>query len=546
MASLLPLSGTLGTQRAAHLLRRCSFNISRTRIDAFALLTADAAVEQLFTPLALFMEEPISYENGLPWINSGAETTVSNFRLRNYVRAWSVEEARRDTSIISKLSFFLHSNWIVSADAVNSLHFFDYLKTLRHFTPGSFKELAKKMTVDNTMLDYLDGQNNSDSNPNENYAREFLELFTIGKGPQIGPGNYTNYTEEDIVEAAKLFSGFRKTTRPLGGDPQYWDATMGVQQGRAQYSRHDTTDKTFSAAFNGQTIIGAIDEADMYRELDDFVEMVFAQDETAKNICRKLYRFFISKNISTEVENDIIVPLAASLKNDNYQIGPCLKELLKSQHFFDEDDSAAGDEMIGALLKSPLDTILQTMTFFDIDVPDVITHTEEHYQDWYVRAVFSTMFLRAGMTIYKPSSVAGYPAYYQEPNFSQNWFNGSTLIARYKYAEMFVTGRRVLDGGDLGGVTFDFVDFIDNSGMIADPSDSFALVNTLCNYLFVKPPTSDRLTYFLEDIFLDQLSPINWANEWNNYTSTGVDGPVRIALERLFTALISSQEYQLG
>ncbi len=546
MASLLAHTGPLGTQRAAHLLRRCSYNISRARIDAFALLTADAAVEQLFVPTSLFLDEPICYENGLPWINSGAANTLSNTRLRNYVRAWSIDESRRDLSIISKLAFFLHTNWVISADAPNNYQLFDYFVILRHFTTGSFKELAKKMTIDNAMLDYLNGHDNSKFNPNENYAREFFELFTIGKGPQIGPGNYTHYTEEDIGEASKLLSGFRKSTRPLGGDPQYWDATIGAQFGYANYSRHDTTDKTFSSAFSSQTITGAVDADDMYRELDDFVEMVFAKDETAKNICRKLYRYFVSKNITTEIENDIILPLATSLKNNNYIIGPIVKELLKSQHFFDDDDTVFGDELLGGIVKSPLDTILQTMTFFEVAVPDVFTQTEDHYQQWYTRSLMNSMLLRAGMTIYKPDSVAGYPAYYQAPSFSENWFNGSTLIARYKFGEMLLTGRRVLDGGDLGGVELDIVDFIHNSGLIADPSDSAGLVNTLCTYLFAAAPTVDRFDYFLNDIFLDELSPINWANEWSEYLNTGTDTSVRIALERLVSALISSQEYQLS
>ncbi len=342
-----------------------------------------------------------------------------------------------------------------------------------------------------------------------------------------------------------MLSGFQQTNRPLGGDPAYWDATIEMQFGRARYFRHDTTDKTFSSAFGGQTITGAVNEADMYRELDDFVEMVFAQMATAKNICRKLYRYFVSNQISAEVETDIITPLAQTLYDNNYELTPCLQQLLKSQHFFDRDDLVADDEILGAILKSPLDNLLHTLSFFEIVIPDAQTMAEDHYWNWYKRSVIDIILLQAGMTLHRPDSVAGYPAYYQEPNFSENWFNGSTLIARYKLAEMLLEGERVLAGGGNGGVELDMVDYVDNSGLISDPTDGLEIVTKLTDYLLPLAPATDRFSYFLNDVFLDDLSLINWRFEWINYQNTGDDSSVKIPLERLFTALLSSQEYQL-
>jgi uncharacterized protein (DUF1800 family) len=155
------------------------------------------------------------------------------------------------------------------------------------------------------MLKYLNGDVNNETNPNENFAREFLELFTIGKGPQQGPGDYTNYTEEDIQAAARLLTGFKK-----GNRTDNIDADTGIPRGYANPNKHDSTDKQFSYAFQDQIITGSSTAEGMWLELRDFTEMVFTQDETARNICRKLYRYFVSRNISTEIETDIIGPLA--------------------------------------------------------------------------------------------------------------------------------------------------------------------------------------------------------------------------------------------
>ena len=102
--------------------------------------------------------------------------------------------------------------------------------------------MAKKITFDNAMLYYLDNTTNNKNNPNENYAREFLELFTIQKGPQIAEGNYTNYTEQDIQQAAKIFSGIK--VKPLRDtiDPE-----TGIPCGYVNVSQHDINSKTFSS-----------------------------------------------------------------------------------------------------------------------------------------------------------------------------------------------------------------------------------------------------------------------------------------------------------
>ena len=149
------------------------------------------------------------------------------------------------------------------------------------------------------------------------------------------------------------------------------------------------------------------------------------------------------------------------------------------------------------------------------------------------------------MTLYRPDSVAGYPAYYSEPAFTKNWFSGSTLIPRYKMPDILLTGRRILSSGKTGGVQLDIVLFVKNAGVVTIPEDGITLVEELTSYLFPEIPTPERFDYFLEDIFLDGLSLINWQFEWQNYLTSENDSSVKIPLERLFKALLSSQEFQV-
>jgi uncharacterized protein (DUF1800 family) len=401
------------------------------------------------------------------------------------------------------------------------------------------------MTLDNVMLAYLNGDINTNTSPNENYGREYLELFTIGKGPQIGPDNYTNYTEADVITAAKLLTGFKISDRPLPPDPESIDPDTGIARGWAQYDDHDSTDKQFSSAFGNQLITGAVDEADMYRELDDFVNMVFNQDATARTICRKLYRYFVSGNITSEIESDIIEPLAQTLRTNDYNLEITLKQLLKSQHFYDADDSNSTDEIIGALVKSPLELLAHTINFFNINILAPEDNPYEHYYVWYHITVIEDMLDKSGMKIFRPLNVAGYPAYYQEPLYHRNWLDASTIVARYSLGEMFVTGMRVLSYGALGGnIQVDMVDFV-SSNAVSDPSVGAAIVDELTPYLFPEPLVPERRTYFLDQTLLGNLSQDNWYFEWLTYQNTGNPTSVRMKLNDFFKAIVFSREFQL-
>ena len=282
----------------------------------------------------------------------------------------------------------------------------------------------------------------------------------------------------------------------------------------------------------------------MIREISDLVEMVFAQDETAKAYCRKIYRFFVSPKISTEIETDIIQPLAMTMMDNNYELIPVLTQLLNSKHFYDLDDTDSNDEIIGALIKSPLELYTHITSFFDVSIPDPLVDPETHYNGWYKKVVLPIMFEFAGMTIFQPESVAGYPAYYQAPGYSKNWFSGSSIIARYKTPEIFLTGERILLNGSTGGVALDIVEFVKKANNFSDPSNSELFVTEITDYLLPEMPTTERFNYFLNEVFLDNLSPLDWKYSWENYLISNDPTAVQIPLENLVKTLLSSQEFQ--
>ena len=214
MASLSPLTGKLDKRLAKHLLRRTTFSYNQSKIDNFSNLTVSDAVDSLFNLTSDSLSQPKDPNDGY-WIATsgiGGTTYGDQINKRVYVSAWWFYNALRDTSIRHKMMLFLHNMFTIGNSSLDSHFVYDYLRLLNLYALGNIKELSVKMTTDNGMLAYLDNRENIASVPNENYAREFLELFTIGKGPQIGPTDYTTYTEADIVEAAKVFSGFRQNT----------------------------------------------------------------------------------------------------------------------------------------------------------------------------------------------------------------------------------------------------------------------------------------------------------------------------------------------
>lgn len=540
MPDLSAYTGVLGNRLAAHLLRRTTFGPTKAQIIDYATKTPAEALNLLltFNPIT---NAPIDPVTNATWVNTipSPPAGSDDVTLRSFVIAWMLDNFRTDNTLRSKMILFLHQNWMVDDESWSSHNMYDYLKLIEFYSLGSYKMLAKKMCRDNRMLVYLNGYQNTGNSPNENYAREFLELFTIGKGPQIAPGNYTNYTEDDIKEAAKLLSGYEYDLNNANVD-----VDTSIRYCRLTASRHSAAGKTFSGAFQNTVIAGTNTTAGMLNELDQYVTLVFNQIETAKNICRKLYRYFIFREISTAVETDIIVPLANTLKNNNYNLSVVLNQLLQSKHFYDLDDANALDNKIGAMVKSPLDLVMHAIRFFTISPFTFPGNTPTTIWDNFYRTGLREGILRnADMHLFSTTTVAGFPAYYFAPKWDKHWFDTSSITQRYYISRCLLENKRLPYSNAAIGVQIDIVLWIRNN--ISAPANGNTIVDELVNFLLPEIPDTARRTYYLNQTLLGSLSLINWQNEWNNYINTGAVTVVKPRLELLFKAILFSQEFQL-
>ncbi|WPR72686.1 DUF1800 family protein [Flavobacterium sp. NG2] len=549
MASLATNSSVLGKKNARHLLRRATFVYTKSLVDQYALLTPTQALDLLFQekPLAVNLPYDTSLYNGVEagfWTETVPVINYTNENVKSRIVAgWWWYNAINSPNLKFKLSYFLSTRFTVNKeDAVGkrSTSFFHHLRLLLHYSFGNYKTLAKKMSLDNSMLYYLNNNTNTKTAPNQNYAREFLELFTIGKGPQVGPGDYTNYTENDIVEAAKVLTGFRQKTDTYVNDPD-----TNIPRGYYDFTRHDVTTKRFSAAFDSASISPATNATDMDRELNDFVEMIFNKQATALNICRKLYIYFVKGTITSEVETDIIIPLATELKANNYELAPTVRRLLQSLHFYDLDDSDSNDETIGGIIKSPIQQVSEICTYLSATIPNPNTNPNDYYIRFWNGFVHNTYLTLSDMLIFSPENVAGHFAYYKAPEFDKNWISAATLIARYRLGESMIEGKNLINANNNIYAKIDIIPVIKNSGIISDPSDAFTLTSELCKALFAQEPDTDRINYFMNAYLLQDLATFYWKSAWTDYINTGNIKVIEPRLKALLTAILRAPETQI-
>ncbi len=573
MASLDPFEGALGTRLAKHLLRRATFNISQQRIDQYAAYNVEQAISQLLAPSVKNLNQPIHYVNGgltqpTPWINDDPDYGAVNEnnssgaqRLNNFLDGWWMDEARRDTSLRSKMTYFLFTNLTApQKDNGKSSYYYDYLMLLEHFCLSDWKELIFQVSINPRMLEFLNNDLNTKGLVNENYARELLELYTIGVGKPLYiddngniafDGDPLNYSETiDIPEVARILTGWRfdKSNRP--GMPLNGTENGNLPTGYALPDEHDFDAKQLSEYFDNYQIDAwdptgrseSDKKAQMESELRGLIDKILEQVETSKYICRKLYRFFVSRNISEEIEDDIIVPLAARFRT-NYNLTEVITELLKSKHFYDADDTDSSDEIIGGLIKSPLELLLQTITLLNFPVPDPITKGELHYRVFYENKIIKKFLDISAQPIFGDVNTppAGFPAHYSSPNFDKSWFNSSTIIPRYNICKI------VFFKGNFGFNPGDYI-----KEVVPNPSDPEEIVNVLTNMFFPETPSLERKQYFIDTFLFDGGSLLQqgdekyyyWNSLWSDYLGGKKENTVHSILESLIEALIWSQEYQ--
>src|SRR5690606_38956489 len=120
-----------------------------------------------------------------------------------------------------------------------------------------------------------------------------------------------------------------------------------------------------------------------------------------------------------------------------------------SEHFYDADDSDTTDEIIGSIIKSPLQLLSEVCSMFSVPIPNPTTDALNYYTNFFHRFIHNGYLNAAGMDFFNPDLVAGYPAYYQGPDFERLWFSSNTIIGRYKLIESLIEGKNTIASGNI-------------------------------------------------------------------------------------------------
>lgn len=520
---LTSVNEPLGFDRAKHLLNRCMFGPKYLEIQAIQELSPNEALDVLLQDRPEALTPPISAKDndeevpvGETWVNTIYNSKYRGQRMYSYNNWWIGRLIHQDISLYEKMTLFWHNHFVIENDVVrNSNYNYRYNVLISNKALGNFKELVEEMTINVGMLNYLDGVKNDVGSPNENYARELFELFTIGKGPLIEEGNYTNFTEHDIREAARVLTG--------------WKTDKNTDSAYFNSPKHDKGAKTFSSVYNEQTI-----QNNEENEYKDLINMIFSKKATASFLVRKLYRWFVYHHIDDDIEQYIIDPLAEELIENSFELKPLLKKLLCSEHFYDP-------HYCGAIIKNPLEFTIGILRQLEYPTPDD-SDILAQYGFWNITRSKARI---QDMEIGNPPDVAGWPAWYLAPNYNKLWVNTATIPNRANTIKAVVYwGTRPLSGYDR--IYYDPFKLAYRAG---DPSNIDDLLNTFTKLLFPTPASEEQIQD-LKAVLIPGLPDFEWTVEWNRYIQNPSDenqkNAVANSLKNVLAKICSMAEYQLS
>ena len=296
---------------AAHLLRRAGFGADLETIDEATQRSALEVVDELVSK----NREPSDFRSSAEAL---AEATIAGNNPATLSAAWVYRLLYTPNQLLEKATLFWHGHFATGAEKVQDARMmWNQNQLLRDHALGDFGDLVHQISHDPAMLVYLDSVINRKAHPNENFARELMELFCLGEG---------NYTEADVQELARCFTG--------------WEIRHG--KFRKNRYQHDSDNKT---------VLGQTGEFDG----QDGVRVVLEQPSVERFIVRKLYRFFVCDE--PEPCDELLQPLADLFRQSDLQVGPVLKRMLSSNFFF-------SDHSIGRKIKSPIELVIGMLRTF--------------------------------------------------------------------------------------------------------------------------------------------------------------------------------------
>lgn len=299
-------------QQAGHLLRRATLGFTWAELERARQDGMTATIDQLFD---FSVNE--SFDRDMDATGKLVAATQEPRRLSSW---WLLRMAQTPNSVLEKLTLFWHGHFATSGDKVrDNRALYAQNELLREKALGEFEPLVHAIARDVAMLIYLDTTDNRKTRPNENFARELLELFCLGIG---------NYSERDIQQLARCFTG--------------WEVRSG--QFRFNEHQHDRGEKEIF----GQR--RAFDATDAMR-------LVLQQPSAARFIAKKLVRFYVTDEV--ELSNELLEPLAQQLREQNFKIEPILRRIFSSNYFYSEF-------ALGQKVRSPVELSLNLIRMFGV------------------------------------------------------------------------------------------------------------------------------------------------------------------------------------
>jgi hypothetical protein len=527
-SGLNPYNGPWTANEAAHLLKRTMFGAKPEDITYFLGMSMNQAVDELLTLPATAPAPPVkNYNNnnipptdpdyniamGSTWVNTNT-TDADGLRRASFKSWWMGLMINQERNIREKMTLFWHNHFSTESNDINrAIWAYNNNALCRQFALGNFKQFVRAMTLDVAMLRYLNGYLNINTAPDENYARELLELFTLGKG------NNPNYTEDDVKSAAKVLTGWK-----INGNTNTYFFNS---------NQHDRNNKQFSSFFNNYVLTGRTGATAGDLELDDLLNMIFGKSaEVSRFIVKKLYRYFVYYKIDAATEASVINPLAQILINSNWEIKPVLTALFKSEHFFDVLNQ-------GCFIKTPVDLVTGSCREFGVVFPDAADYVNA-YNMWSYIQNFAALLQQ---NIGDPPDVAGWKAFYQEPQFHEIWINTDTYPRRNLFTDAMITTGYTRGGRKI------IIDPVEFTKRLATPADPNALIDQALRILYRIDLTAASKAALKKQILLsNQDQDFYWTNAWNAYISNPINANyqvVYVRLRDLYKYFMNLAEYHL-
>jgi uncharacterized protein (DUF1800 family) len=364
--ALHPYHGTLGERGAAHLLRRAGFGSGPQDVRRYAAMRAPEAVASLVSlPSPNSITPPQALENATQPLSTATDpmqrmmlgqevvprhrvTFGEHMQVILAMQLWWLNRMLTSPAPLQeKMTLYFHGHFTTRATPLFPWITYNHNQLLRRYALGNLRELTRDVSKDAAMLKYLNGAENVAAHPNENYARELMELFTLGIGA---------YTERDVRESARAWTGWRVNNR---ADTVTFDASL-----------HDSGIKTFlghTGNFTG----------------DDIVDIIFTQPQCARFFASSLLNWFVYNN----PEPELVDRVAALLRRHNFELAPVVSAILSSNVFY-------SSRAYRALVKSPVEFVVGTYKTLGLGAVDqsALAALEE-----------------MGQRLFFPPNVAGWP-----------------------------------------------------------------------------------------------------------------------------------------